>query len=161
MSKRLYERSSQTISVRDIRPDVLDVIEAHATARMLGSVASTATECVQTRSVSLKRPGLLARLGGATTEPEHQTVAVLTPTTLIVATVGEQRGITVLSTRLADVDGIEQMNPAPVVDSSVHVQARWGSAEASSYIVALGDDQAARAFLAALRSAVTATKQAR
>jgi hypothetical protein len=159
MSQRLYERSSRTIAFGEIRADVGAKLEEHAAARMLGAVGPVAVACVETRSVSLKKPGFLARLGGHTTEPEHYTFAVLTPTTLLVAGVGEQRGITVLSTRLADVDAIEQTNPALVIDSSIHVQGRWGGPDVSSYTVGLGDDPAGRAFHDVLRAAVTAVKQ--
>lgn len=159
MSQRLYDRSSRTIAVSDIRPDVLAMIEAHAAERLLDPVAETSVSCVATRSVSLRKPGLLARLGGQKAEAEHDTFAVLTATTLIAATTGEQRGITVLSTRLADVDLIEQTNPAFAVDSSIHVRGRWSGPDASSYVVALGDDPAGQKFHAALRTAVAAAKR--
>jgi hypothetical protein len=159
MSERLYDRSSRTIAVSDIRPDVLAKIEAHTAERLLEPVAETAVACVATHSVSLRKPGFLARLGGRKSEAEHDTFAVLTPTTLITATTGEQRGTTVLSTRLADVDLIEQTNPAYAIDSSIHVRGRWGGSEASSYVVALGDDPAGQEFHAALRTAVAAVKR--
>ena len=159
MSQQLYERSSRTISVRDIPPDVLAVIEAHATERMLGSVATAAIECVATHSVSLQKPNFLARLGGKTTGAEHHTFAVLTPSTLIVATAGAQQSVTVLSTRLADVDLIGQISPRFAIDSSIQVQARWGDRGVASYSVGLGDDPAGRAFHDSLRAAVTTAKQ--
>jgi hypothetical protein len=158
MSQQLYERSSRTISVRDIPPDVLAVIEAHATERMLGSVAK-AIACVATHSVSLEKPNFLARLGGKTTGAEHHTFAVLTSSTLIVATSGAQQGITVLSTRLADVDLIGQISPRFAIDSSIQVQARWGDRGVASYSVGLGDDPAGRAFHDSLRAAVTTAKK--
>jgi hypothetical protein len=155
----MYERSSRETSVRDIGPDVLAVIESHAAERMLGSVVTAAIACVATRSVSLRKPTFLARLTGTTTAAEHHTVAVLTPTALIVATTGPEQGTTVLSTRLADVDLISRTNPRLVIDSSVQVQARWGGRGSSSYPVALGDDPPGRAFHDSLRAAVTAAKQ--
>jgi hypothetical protein len=160
MSERLYDRSSRTIAVSDIRPDVLAAIEAHTAERLLEPVADTAVACVATHSVSLRKSGFLARLGGRKSEAEHHTFAILTPATLIAATTGEQRGITVLSTRLADVDLIEQTNPAYSIDSSIHVRGRWGGPDASSYVVALGDDPAGQAFHAALRTAVATAKRA-
>src|SRR5688572_11373458 len=96
MIKKLYERTSRTITVSDIRPDVLATIEAHSGARMLGPVTG-AVACVETRSVSLKKPGFFARLGGAPSAAEHHTYAVLTPSALVVATVGAGRDTTVLS----------------------------------------------------------------
>lgn len=159
MSQRLYERSSRAISISDIRPDVLDLIEAHATGRLLGSVATAAIACVVTRSVSLAKPSFLARLGGMTTEAEHHTFAVLTPTALIVATTGQKRGVTVLSTRLADVDLIGRTDPVHAIDTSIQVQARWGGRGSSSLSVGLGDDPAGREFHDSLRRAVSAAKQ--
>lgn len=159
MSQRLYDRTSRTIAVTDIPPEVLAALEAHAAERLLDPVASTAVACVATRSVSLKKPGFLARLGGLTTEPENHTFAALTPRTLFVSTTGEQRGILVLSTRLADVESIGQIDPRFAIDSSIQVQGRWGGPEASSYSVALGDDAAGQAFHHALREAVAAVKR--
>jgi hypothetical protein len=159
MSQRLYDRSSRTIAVSEIRTQVLAALEAHAAERLLDPVAETAVACVETRSVSLRKPGFLARLGGRTPEAEHHTFAVLTPATLVAATTGEQRGVTVMSIRLADVDVIEPTDAAHVIDSSIHVQGRWGGPESSSYVVALGDDPAGQEFHAALRSAVAAAKR--
>jgi hypothetical protein len=154
MSQRLYDRSSRTITVSDLPPDVLATIEEYAADRLLDPVATTAVACVATRSVSLKKPGFFARLGGVPAEAEHHTFAVLTPTSLIVATTGDQRGVTVLATRLADVATIEQTNAKYAIDSSIHVQGRWGGPEAASYVVALGDEPAGKEFHAALRAAV-------
>jgi hypothetical protein len=159
MSQRLYDRSSRKITVGDIPPEVLAMIEAYVADRLLDPVATTAVACVATRSVSLKKPGFLARLGGAPAEPEHHTFAVLTATSLIVATSAEKRAVTVLATRLADVATIEQTNPKFAIDSSIHVQGRWGGPEAASYVVALGDEPAAQEFHAALRAAVAAVKR--
>ncbi|GIM93222.1 hypothetical protein [Paractinoplanes toevensis] len=159
MSQRLYNRSSRTIAVADVPPDVLAAIEAHAAERLLDPITETAVACVATLSKSLRKPGLFARLGGRMPEAEHQTFAVLIPTTLVVATAGDQRGITVLSTRLADVDLVGQTDPAYAVDSSIHVRGRWGGPDVGSYVVALGDDPAGQAFHAALRTAVAAAKR--
>ena len=159
MSQHLYDRTSRTVAASDIPPDVLAKLEAHAAERMLDPVATTATACVATRSVSLKKPGFLARLGGVPAEAGNHTFAVLTPGTLLVASAGEKRGVTVLSTRLADIEVVGQIDPAYAIDSSIQVQGRWGGPEAASYSVALGDDPAGQEFHAALRAAVAAVKR--
>ncbi|QKW39706.1 hypothetical protein HUT06_41465 [Actinomadura sp. NAK00032] len=156
--KRLYERSSRRTEPGALDPQVRAAIAAHAQEHLLGNVLGTARWCCVTRSVRLKRPGPLARLTG-TGDPdgEHTTVALLPPTYLVVAVAGKRRGVHVRSIWLGDVS---IHAPSPLVpDTGVSATGLWsGMPEAASFHIALGDDADGKAFLTALRNAVTAAK---
>jgi uncharacterized protein YaaW (UPF0174 family) len=98
-------------------------------------------------------------LAPGTSEP-HESLAVLLPRYLVVATASPKRGTQVMSARL-DTVTLTTLDPALVTDSGVVVTAAWsGFGETASYHLALGDDAAGRDFLATLRAAVAAAKQA-
>lgn len=157
---RLYERSSRRCEPGSLDPAVRDAITAHAEEHQLGNVLGAAVRCCATRSVRLKRPGLLARLTkSGDPDTEHTTIALLLPRYLVVAVAGEQRGVHVLSIRLEDVSIGSPL--AGGLDTGVSATGRWsGSPEPSSFHIGLGDDADGKAFLAALREAVTEAKTA-
>jgi hypothetical protein len=121
---RLYERSSKRCEAAALDPAVREAITAHAEAHQLGDALDAARWCCVTRSVRLKRPGLLARLT-KTGDPdtEHTTTALVLPRYLVVAVTGEQRGVHVRSIRLEDVS-IDSALPASL-DTGVSAAGLW------------------------------------
>ncbi|WP_131732250.1 hypothetical protein [Actinomadura formosensis] len=156
---RFYERSSKKTAVESIDPKVRDAIVAHAEKHQLGDVLGAAQLCCVTRSVRLKRPGLLARLTKTgDLDAEHTTIALLLPRYLVVAVAGERRGIHVRSIRL---ENASIALSVPAVDTGIAVDGLWsGALEPASFHVGLGDDADGTAFLAALREAITEVKSA-
>ncbi|MEV6927772.1 hypothetical protein AB0M46_25175 [Dactylosporangium sp. NPDC051485] len=158
MTQRLYDRTSRSISYDDLDPALRAAIEQHADERLLGPVRPVAA--VDTHSVNLKRKGgLFGRLAGRS-EKEHRTVALLLPQALVVVTTGAERGVVVMSTRLADISRIGADDPRLVVDSGMRVESRWNVGnDVASYYVGLGDDPAGHEFRERLRAAVVAARQ--
>ncbi|SNT44280.1 hypothetical protein SAMN05443665_103035 [Actinomadura meyerae] len=156
--KRLYERSSRRSEPGALDPELRAAIAAHAREHLLGDALGGAEWCCVTRSVRLKRPGPLARLtGSGDPDAEHTTVALLLPTYLVVAVAGERRGVHVRSIWLGDVS--IDVPPPVVPDTGVTATGPWsGAPKAASFHLALGDDADGKAFLTALRNAVTAAK---
>ncbi|MFC4055003.1 hypothetical protein ACFOY4_35400 [Actinomadura syzygii] len=160
MMDRLYERSSRRCEPDALDPAVRDALMEHGEAHQLGDVATAARMCCVTRSVRLKRPGLLARLTkSGDPDTEHTTITLLLPRYLVVAVTGAQRGIHVRSIRLEDVS-LDSALPASL-DTGISATGPWsGTPEHSSFHIALGDDPDGNAFLTELRTAITKAKTA-
>jgi hypothetical protein len=157
---RLYERSSRRCETGALEPRVRDAIAVHAEAHQLGDVLGAARWCCETRSVRLKRPGLLARLTkSGDPDQEHTTVALILPRYLVVAVDGEQRGVHVRSIRLEDVSIDRGL--ASNIDTGVSATGLWtGTTEPASFYIGLGDDADGKAFLDTLRGAITEVRSA-
>ncbi|WP_128377007.1 hypothetical protein [Streptomyces cavernae] len=166
--ERLYKRGSRHCGPDEIEPGVRDAIAAHAETQLLGDVFANAVACCATVSTRLYKPTLRSRLKGlADPDPEHHTTALFTPHHLVVAVTRTSTGTVVLSARLDDLAVSPHSALAERVagrlrvpeDSGVNITAPWsGRPERGSYHVALGDDADGRAFLQALRQAITAAK---
>lgn len=157
----LYERTSTMSSIDRLDTTLRDAINAHSEANQLGNVLADATTVCETRSVRLYRNGLLAKLtGSGDPDREHRTVALLTPTCLVIVVAGEKRGIHVRSARLEAIS----FNPgiAANIDSGIRVVAHWSGEIANQamagFYLGLGNDQAGQVFLATFREAVTRAK---
>ncbi|MFI1566874.1 hypothetical protein ACH4ZX_28145 [Streptomyces sp. NPDC020490] len=167
--ERLYKRGSRSCGPQDIEPDTRAAIAAHAEERSLGDVLANAVACCDTVSTRLYKTGLFSRLKGMSDpDPEHRTVALFTPRHLVVAVTRASTGTTVMSARL---DGMSLSGRNAVADrfpghgsaledSGISINAHWSRhPEYGAYYVALGDDDAGRDFLDALRKAVAAAQQ--
>ncbi|WP_149259374.1 hypothetical protein [Actinomadura sp. K4S16] len=157
----MYDRTSRECSVNGLDPALRSALAGHMELEALGTLRGEEV-CCQTLSVRRGRPGLLSRvLKSADPDREHRTTAVLTEHHLIVARSGEGGATTVLSAPLRGMgfDDISQTLSAHG-EAGVSLRARWsGRPVAGSYFVALGDDQAGRAFRDALTKAVAKAKQ--
>jgi hypothetical protein len=158
---RLYERSSSRCAADALDAGLRAEINAHAEAHQLGDVLGDARSCCDTRSVRLKRPGLLSKItGSGDNDTEHRTIAVITSRYLVVAITGEKRGTHVRSIRL-DAVSVGNSELSAGLDSGVSATGLWtGEREASSFYIGLGDDTEGTAFLDTLRGAITEAKSA-
>ncbi|WP_433567481.1 hypothetical protein ACQP1O_21160 [Nocardia sp. CA-151230] len=159
--KPLYERSSTITDTGHLDVPIRTAIATHAENNQLGDVLANARAVCETRSVRLYRNGLLARLtGSGDPDREHRTIAILTPTYLVIVVAGDKRGIHVRSARLQAISF--NPNRAAGIDSGISVVAHWSgeiaSQAVSAFYLGLGDDEAGQAFLIAFREAVVAAK---
>ncbi|MCC3314113.1 hypothetical protein [Nocardia africana] len=159
--KQLYARTSIMSSVERLDSTVRAAITAHAEVNSLGDVLTSATTVCETRSVRLYRNGLLAKVtGSGDPDREHRTIAMIIPACLVIAVVGEKRGIHVRSARLEAIS----LNPgiAAALDSGISVVAHWSGQMAhdapAGFFLGLGNDEDGRAFLGKFREAVAGAK---
>jgi hypothetical protein len=146
------------VHVDDVDPATRAAVEEHLAAQLVGDLG-TATALCASSSVPAAKPGLFTRLLAPGTSEPHESLAVLLPRYLVVATTGPKRGTQIMSARL-DTATLAAVDPALVTDSGVTVTAAWsGFGETVSYHLALGDDPAGRDFLAALRTAIAEAKR--
>jgi hypothetical protein len=169
VGRKMYERSTRRCAASSLDQELRAAIAAHAEQHQLGDVVGDAVECCETRSVRLAKPGLLSRLtGSGDKDTEHRTVALYTPTYLVVATTGEVRGIHVRSARLEDVT-LGQIGGALAAkaaelgaDEGVSVTALWSGATGdqgpAAFFVAL-DHAQGDTFRSLLAEGVTSAKR--
>lgn len=119
--------------------------------------------CV-THHVRGSRPSLLARLLRRAPEAEHVSVAALSRGLLLVGSVGERRGVVATAARVADLRRVAAADVAidPRTDLVRHASSAgltllgpWsGTGEQGTLFVPLADDDAGRAFRAAVEAVV-------
>jgi len=165
----MYQRSTRATDLQSLAPALAAALTQHAAAHQL--VLDTVRVWI-THSINPPAEGLLGRWLGRRSNPTdpdaaHDTVLVLHPTHVIVATAGDKRGLAVLS--------------LPLVQASVQrgsaIAAKMGIAGADdgmtlagfpgtegrpgTYFVGLGLDAEGAACVAAVEAAIVAAKNPR
>ena len=162
-------RSTTTATRFDALPAPLrEAVSAHAAERQFDPAGA---RCWLTRSENPPGVGLLASLFGRRSNPadpdvEHWTLVALHPTQLILATLGEKRGCSVLSLPLAAASVSRQSTLARAMggdapgDAGLYVSGLPGTeGRPGTWLAKLGDDPEGAACYAAVEGAIAAVKR--
>lgn len=165
----MYRRSTRAVALADLPASMSDHLARHAAERQLELRGARAWI---THSENPPGTGLLAKALGRRANPvdpdaEHHTAVLLHSTHLVVATLGEKRGVSAVSLPLAQASvtrgsGIAARFGVASEDSGITVSGFPGEAgRPGTYFVGLGADAAGAECAAAVEAAIVAAKNPR
>lgn len=164
----LYRSLTAATSLDALPPTLRDAVRAHAAARQFDLAGA---RCWLTHSTNPPGTGVIASLFGRRANPadpdlEHWTLVALHPTQLVMATLGEKRGCSVLSLPLASASVsrhsalLQALGGDAPSDSGMYVSGLPGDAgRPGTFMVKLGDDPDGTACYAAVEAAIATAKR--
>lgn len=161
MPNQLYDRTSRRCAFDALNPRLRIALLAEAETQLLGDISAVVADCVETRNVPRRRPGVLARLLGGGPQQESLTAAVLLQRHLLLAVTHVRTGTTTAHSGRLDDMTVTKVDQRLAIDSGVSVFTRWSNcSEAGLMYVGLGDDPTGVWFKDVLCHAVQAAKNA-
>ena len=161
-----YRRSTRECNVDRLRPELVEAIRAHAQEHELGDVEREALICCETTNEKHKSGGLFGKLLGGDPDKVHYTGLVVTPRWLIWAISGAKRGVTVLSSRLHDLEArdfestpmyqmLQKQGKTEMLDAGLEVTGFFSDRlERGTMFIGLGPEPAAQQMRDVLKDAV-------